>query len=249
MLPTSDELEAFEAALAGNDADELPPDEGSVPKEIDDGWVQRIPAGAEVFISGDGNVRVIVIPEAQPGGPRTVVYDGAGSELLSIPEVFPRPVFLADVETESQLGQCHSTESRRFPLVLTADGKVCASLAYSHGTRATSIRVFKQGRETALDLPITFEGDLKFSGVELAAVDGEHITVELGYGTDWWERYEVDLNAATTSHSVNFPSDSTPEESNVSRSFGWFGVLAPIGAIAFVILFLGFLTGRVTRRS
>lgn len=258
LRPTPDELASFEAALArGEESDpeseqEPPaPDEGSVPDQTDDGWVQRIPAGAEAFVANDGAVRVVVISEAQSGGPRTIVYDGTGLELLSIREVFPRPVFLADVEAASVLGRTELPAGGRFPLVVSGNGEACALPVYSLNSRTTSIRVFASGGETVLDLPSTYSGILKSSDVQLTAVDDQRVVVELGYGTDWWERYEVHLGTATVNHSVNFPDDSDSEGSDTTRprAYGWFGVLAPFAAIAFVILLLGFLMGRFTRRT
>lgn len=251
LQPTPGELEAFESTLAGGETDDLPPDEGSVPDTSKDAWLDRVPPGGEAFVARDGAVRVVRVVQDQPGDSYTAAFDAAGEELWSISGEFPRPVFLDDVEAGLVLGRTELPGGGHFPLVVTGDGTACALGVYSLDSRATSIRVFVRGEETTLDLPSTYSGNLKSGGVELTAIDSQRVIVELGYGTGWWERYEVDVGAATLVHTTNFPDETADEGSHghSSGSWNWLGVLVPLAAMAFMVLLLGFFIGRVTLRS
>src|SRR5690606_12038194 len=114
--------------------------------------------------------------------------------------------------------------------------------------RAASARLFN-GKETHLAFPSTYEGELKFSRVSLIALSGERLAVVLGYGTDWSEEYRVRLADGAIEHLTNFPEETAQDESAVRRSSGssyfWLSIIVPA---AFVLL-VGFLLGRITKRT
>lgn len=242
---TTEELADFEKALGG---DEPAPNEGSIPDDESGDWVGDVPAGASVFVSADGAVRVVQIPTGGASGPETAAYDAQGRRLWSVGEVLPRPVFLGDQSSGTVLGKISTPERGEFPLAISADGRSWVLLQYDPEARAASARLFN-GKETHLAFPSTYEGELKFSRVSLIALSGERLAVVLGYGTDWSEEYRVRLADGAIEHLTNFPEETAQDESAVRRSSGssyfWLSIIVPA---AFVLL-VGFLLGRITKRT
>ena len=249
-LATDEELAAFELALAGGEDDDLAPDEGSAPARRDDEWVGEVPAGSEIFTSGDGRIRVVRLAEGSPGGPSTSAYLADGSELWSVSEALPRPVFLGDLAPSSELDSVQVPESGVFPLVVSGDGTCWALLSYDSKTRSASIKSFN-GTIKVQAAAQTYEGPLKFGSVHLTGVDRQRINVTLKYGLDWSEAYELELSTAILSHTVNFPP--TTEEDVTTGHYPypdtWTTLWVPVILVALILMIVGFLIGRVSKRT